>query len=63
VTEENLALTAHRGRVRVRVLQVANLTKLLNAKSLKDSEYKVFILSTRAGGLGLNPQTADTVIR
>ncbi|KAH7908208.1 SNF2 family N-terminal domain-containing protein [Hygrophoropsis aurantiaca] len=28
----------------------------------KDSEYLVFILSTRAGGLGLNLQTADTVI-
>ena len=28
----------------------------------KDSEYKVFILSTRTGGLGLNLQTADTVI-
>ena len=32
---------------------------LFNAK---DSDYKVFILSTRAGGLGLNLQTADTVI-
>ena len=32
---------------------------LFNAK---DSEYKVFILSTRAGGLGLNLQTADTVV-
>merc|ERR1712066_545928 len=26
------------------------------------SEYFIFLLSTRAGGLGLNPQTADTVI-
>jgi ATP-dependent helicase STH1/SNF2 len=32
---------------------------LFNAK---DSPIKVFILSTRAGGLGLNLQTADTVI-
>ena len=32
---------------------------LFNAK---DSDIKVFILSTRAGGLGLNLQTADTVI-
>ena len=28
----------------------------------KDSDYFIFILSTRAGGLGLNLQTADTVI-
>ena len=28
----------------------------------KNSDIKVFILSTRAGGLGLNLQTADTVI-
>jgi SNF2 family DNA or RNA helicase len=27
-----------------------------------NSEYKIFILSTRAGGLGLNLQTADTVV-
>ena len=27
-----------------------------------NSEYDIFILSTRAGGLGLNLQTADTVI-
>lgn len=32
---------------------------LFNAKN---SEIKVFILSTRAGGLGLNLQTADTVV-
>lgn len=28
----------------------------------ENSEYSVFLLSTRAGGLGLNLQTADTVI-
>lgn len=28
----------------------------------KDSPYKIFILSTRAGGLGLSLQTADTVV-
>lgn len=33
--------------------------QLFNAK---DSPYKVFILSTHAGGLGLNLQMADTVI-
>ncbi|KAK7064785.1 chromatin structure-remodeling complex subunit snf21 [Favolaschia claudopus] len=37
----------------------ANFVQLFNATN---SEYKVFILSTRAGGLGLNLQTADTVI-
>ena len=30
--------------------------------SKEDSEYKIFILSTRAGGLGLNLQAADTVV-
>lgn len=37
----------------------ASFVQLFNEKN---SEYKVFILSTRAGGLGLNLQTADTVI-
>jgi len=37
----------------------AGHVQLFNAK---DSEITVFILSTRAGGLGLNLQTADTVI-
>ena len=35
------------------------MLKLFNAP---DSTYFVFILSTRAGGLGLNLQAADTVI-
>ncbi|EPQ28278.1 uncharacterized protein PFL1_04105 [Pseudozyma flocculosa PF-1] len=37
----------------------SELLRLFNAPN---SEYFVFILSTRAGGLGLNLQTADTVI-
>ncbi|KAF8624854.1 hypothetical protein AX15_005734 [Amanita polypyramis BW_CC] len=37
----------------------AQFVQLFNAPN---SDYKVFILSTRAGGLGLNLQTADTVI-
>lgn len=36
-----------------------NMLKLFNSK---DSEYFCFLLSTRAGGLGLNLQTADTVV-
>ncbi|XP_053683433.1 ATP-dependent helicase brm [Sabethes cyaneus] len=35
---------------------------LLKKFNCKNSEYFVFLLSTRAGGLGLNLQTADTVI-
>lgn len=35
---------------------------LLKKFNDKDSEYFVFLLSTRAGGLGLNLQSADTVI-
>ncbi|KAI9677451.1 MAG: hypothetical protein M1817_006405 [Caeruleum heppii] len=37
----------------------SDLLRMFNAK---DSEYFIFLLSTRAGGLGLNLQTADTVI-
>ncbi|OEL32478.1 putative ATP-dependent DNA helicase CHR12 [Dichanthelium oligosanthes] len=36
--------------------------RLLADFNKKDSEYFIFLLSTRAGGLGLNLQTADTVI-
>ncbi|KAI9337539.1 SNF2 family N-terminal domain-containing protein [Obelidium mucronatum] len=35
---------------------------LLKEFNQPNSEYNIFILSTRAGGLGLNLQTADTVI-
>ncbi|GME83001.1 unnamed protein product [[Candida] boidinii] len=37
-------------------------TLLLKDFNAPDSPYFVFLLSTRAGGLGLNLQTADTVI-
>ncbi|KAL2229881.1 probable ATP-dependent DNA helicase CHR12 [Sesamum indicum] len=36
--------------------------KLLRQFNAPDSPYFIFLLSTRAGGLGLNLQTADTVI-
>ncbi|ORY08109.1 hypothetical protein K493DRAFT_343669 [Basidiobolus meristosporus CBS 931.73] len=37
-------------------------SQLLKQFNAPDSPYQVFLLSTRAGGLGLNLQTADTVI-
>uniref|UniRef100_A0A0K2UZD9 Uncharacterized protein n=1 Tax=Lepeophtheirus salmonis TaxID=72036 RepID=A0A0K2UZD9_LEPSM len=37
----------------------ADMLKIFNQK---DSDYFIFLLSTRAGGLGLNLQTADTVV-
>ena len=37
-------------------------SELLGKFNAKDSPYFVFLLSTRAGGLGLNLQSADTVI-
>ena len=37
----------------------ADMLKVFNAK---ESDYFIFLLSTRAGGLGLNLQTADTVV-
>merc|ERR1739844_890868 len=37
----------------------ADMMKIFNSK---DSEFFIFLLSTRAGGLGLNLQTADTVV-
>lgn len=51
-----------------RYLRLDGMTKsddrgqLLEMFNRKDSPYFLFLLSTRAGGLGLNLQTADTVI-
>merc|ERR1719468_369525 len=36
--------------------------QMLKEFNSPDSEYFIFLLSTRAGGLGLNLQTADTVV-
>jgi hypothetical protein len=42
--------------------EAAQRTEYLKLYQEKESEYFIFILSTRAGGLGLNLQSADTVI-
>lgn len=53
---------------RIKHLRLDGTTKhedrsdLLKKFNAPNSEYPIFILSTRAGGLGLNLQTADTVI-
>ncbi|CAH1761508.1 3617_t:CDS:10 [Entrophospora sp. SA101] len=43
-------------------LRLDDRTKLLGQFNAPASPYSIFMLSTRAGGLGLNLQTADTVI-
>ena len=45
-----------------RVVQATDRARLLAEYNAEGSEAFVFLLSTRAGGLGLNLQTADTVI-
>lgn len=53
---------------RIKHLVLAGTTKLEERTermiefNREGTDYNVFILSTRAGGLGLNLQTADTVI-
>ena len=42
--------------------KVEERDKHMQQFNLENSEYFIFLLSTRAGGLGLNLQTADTVI-
>ena len=44
------------------MLQAADRARLLAEYNAEGSKAFVFLLSTRAGGLGLNLQTADTVI-
>ena len=41
---------------------VSDRNAALDAFNAPDSDFPIFLLSTRAGGLGLNLQTADTVI-
>merc|ERR1712091_220586 len=44
------------------VTKTEDRPRMINDFNAPDSEYFIFILSTRAGGLGLNLQTADTVV-
>ncbi|CAG8808660.1 27759_t:CDS:2, partial [Racocetra persica] len=46
----------------VQVSSAEERTRLLKDFNAPDSPYFIFLLSTRAGGLGLNLQSADTVI-
>ena len=45
----------------IRLLELCR-ANMLSEFNRPDSPYFIFALSTRAGGLGLNLQTADTVI-
>ncbi|RCI11657.1 hypothetical protein L249_7211 [Ophiocordyceps polyrhachis-furcata BCC 54312] len=60
--------TGHRVLMKFEYLRLDGTTKadersdLLREFNAPDSKYFMFLLSTRAGGLGLNLQTADTVI-
>lgn len=36
--------------------------KRISLFNAENSEYDIFLLSTRAGGLGINLQSADTVV-
>ena len=37
-------------------------SEMIKAFSQPDSEFQIFVLSTRAGGIGINLQNADTVV-
>ena len=46
----------------ISITQAEDRSTLLRLFNAENSDYFVFLLSTRAGGLGLNLQSADTVI-
>ena len=48
--------------VRLRVTASQERQKRIDAFNNRQEDYTVFLLSTRAGGLGINLATADTVI-